>query len=144
MRGDRVVQIDRRSRKIRDEAGVAEKFGVGPALIPDWLALVGDAADGYPGISGIGPVGAARLLARHGPIESFPPDVLGDRRELALLFKDLATLRTDAPLFRRVEELSWRGPTPSFAAIAERFGDARLLARSLAAPRQAMKRKRKH
>jgi 5'-3' exonuclease len=136
VRGERVVQIDRRSRKIRDEAGVREKFGVGPALIPDWLALVGDAADGYPGIAGIGPVGAARLLLQHGPIESFPPAVLGERRDLALLFKDLATLRSDALLFREVDALRWRGPTPSFAAIAERFGDARLLERSRAAAKE--------
>jgi 5'-3' exonuclease len=133
VRGDRVVQVDRRSRNIRDESGVREKFGVGPDRIPDWLALVGDAADGYPGIAGIGPVTAARLIAAHGPIEDFPPAVLGDRRGRALLFKDLATLRTDAPLFRRAEEIRWRGPTESFAAIAERFGDPKLLARSLAA-----------
>jgi 5'-3' exonuclease len=133
VRGDRVVQVDRRSRNIRDEAGVREKFGVGPERIPDWLALVGDAADGYPGIAGIGPVTAARLIAAHGPIEDFPPSVLGDRRALALLFKDLATLRTDAPLFRHTEEIRWRGPNESFAAMAERFGNPKLLERSLAA-----------
>ena len=133
MRGDRVVQIDRRTKKIRGADGVREKFGVEPALIPDYLALVGDAADGYPGIPGIGPVGAARLLNRHGPIEEFPAGVLGASRELALLFKDLATLRTDASLFRDVEELRWRGPREAFAAFAERIGDARLLERSLAA-----------
>ena len=87
-----------------------EKFGVAPALIPDFLALVGDAADGYPGIAGIGAVGAARLLNRHGPIEDFPPAVLGDRRELALLFKQLATLRTDAPLFERVDDAALARP----------------------------------
>src|SRR6187397_834144 len=97
VREDRVVQMDRRSNKIRDAAGVREKFGVEPALIPDFLALVGDAADGYPGIAGIGAVGAARLLNSHGAIEAFPPDVLGDRLPQALLFKQLATLRTDAP-----------------------------------------------
>jgi 5'-3' exonuclease len=133
VRGDRVVQMDRRARTIRDAAGVRAKFGVEPALIPDYLALVGDAADGYPGISGIGPVTAAALLNRHGAIEAFPPAVLGDRRELALLFKNLATLRTDAPLFRDVDELFWRGPTPEFAAWAERFGGPRLLDRSLKA-----------
>ncbi len=133
VRGDRVVQVDRRSRNIRDESGVREKFGVGPERIPDWLALVGDAADGYPGIAGIGPVTAARLIAKHGPIEDFPPAVLGDRRDLALLFKDLATLRTDAPLFQDVEDLRWRGPKSEFAPMAERFGDARLLERSAAA-----------
>ena len=134
VRGDRVVQVDRRAQKIRDAEGVRAKFGVDPARIPDYLALVGDAADGYPGIPGIGPVTAATLLNRHGPIESFPPAVLGDRRELALLFKNLATLRTDAPLFRDVEELRWRGLTDAFPACAERLGDARLLERGLKAP----------
>jgi len=110
VRGDRVVQIDRRGKKIRDAAAVREKFGVEPVLIPDFLALVGDAADGYPGISGIGSVTAARLLNRYGAIEDFPPSLLGERRDAALVFKDLATLRTDAPLFRDVEELRWRGP----------------------------------
>lgn len=130
---DRVVQVDRKSGKIRDAAGVKEKFGVEPALIPDYLALVGDAADGYPGIPGIGPVGAARLLNRHGPIETFPPEVLGERRELALVFKRLATLTKDAPLFRDVDELEWRGPTPSFEPFVARMGEARLLERCRAA-----------
>ena len=98
-------------------------------MIPDFLALVGDAADGYPGIAGIGAVTAARLLNQHGSIEAFPPDVLGDARDLALLFKDLATLRTDAALFRDVDELEWRGPTDPFAACTEQLGDAHLLAR---------------
>jgi 5'-3' exonuclease len=129
VRDDRVVQIDRRGNKVRNAEGVREKFGVVPALIPDYLALVGDSADGYPGIPGIGAVSAARLLNKHGPIESFPPDVLGDRLEAALLFKKLATLRTDAPLFYDVDELKWRGPTDGFAAWVERLGDARLLAR---------------
>jgi len=133
VRGDRVVQVDRRAQKVRDAEGVREKFGVEPLLIPDFLALVGDAADGYPGIPGIGRVKAARLLNRHGMIEDFPPAVLGDARDLALLFKDLATLRTDAPLFRDVDELRWRGPTKAFAAFAERLGDARLLERCLKA-----------
>jgi 5'-3' exonuclease len=130
VRGERVVQIDRRTKKIRDAAGVREKFGVEPALIPDFLALVGDAADGYPGIAGIGAVGAARLVNRHGAIEKFPADVLGDQRELALLFKDLATLRSDAPLFRDVDELEWRGPTSAFASWTERIEAPRLLERS--------------
>jgi 5'-3' exonuclease len=134
VRGTRVVQVDRRGQQIRDAEGVREKFGVEPVLIPDFLALVGDAADGYPGIRGIGRVTAARLLNRHGAVEDFPPAVLGDRRGLALLFKDLATLRTDAPLFREVEELRWRGPTDAFAAWAERLGEARLLERSRKAP----------
>ena len=110
-----------------------EKFGVEPALIPDFLALVGDAADGYPGLEGIGRVSAARLLSRFGPIESFPREVLGERHKLALLFKTLATLRTDERLFADVEELRWRGPTEAFAGCVDRLGDERLLARSLKA-----------
>jgi 5'-3' exonuclease len=133
VRDERVVQVDRRSQKIRDAAGVREKFGVEPVLIPDFLALVGDAADGYPGIAKIGAVSAARLLNKHGIIEDFPAAVLGDSRELALLFKRLATLRTDARLFRDVDELRWRGPTDTFAACAERMGEPRLLRRCLAA-----------
>jgi len=133
VRDDRIVQVDRRSQKIRDAAGVREKFGVEPVLIPDFLALVGDAADGYPGIPGIGAVSAARLLNTHGIIEDFPAAVLGDKRELALLFKHLATLRTDARLFRNVDELRWRGPTNAFAACVEQLGDPRLLQRCLAA-----------
>jgi 5'-3' exonuclease len=133
VKGDRVVQVDRRGNAVRDEAGVIEKFGVTPAQIPDYLALVGDAADGYPGIPGIGPVGAARLLERHGSIEAFPPTVLKERLELALLFKRLATLRTDAPLFGDVDELRWPGPTPEFGAWAERTGEPKLLERALKA-----------
>jgi 5'-3' exonuclease len=128
--GDRVVQMDRKSGKMRDAAGVREKFGVDPALIPDYLALVGDSADGYPGIPGIGAVTAARLITKHGPLEAFPDQVLGDNRELALLFKTLATLRTDAPLFERVEELRWSGPTSAFAGLVDRVGDARLASRA--------------
>lgn len=127
--GDRVVQIDRRSKAIRNAEGVIAKFGVEPALIPDYLALVGDSADGYPGIPGLGPKTAARLINRLGPLEAFPPDVLGEHREAALLFKDLATLRTDAPLFADVDELCWRGTTPRFAEIAARIGNARLTTR---------------
>ena len=127
--GDRVVQVDRKSGKIRDARAVFEKFGVEPQRIPDYLALVGDAADGYPGLAGYGPKTAARLIARHGPLEDFPPEVLGQRRAEALLFKTLATLRTDAPLFDDVEALCWRGPTPSFGAVAGKIGDARLTAR---------------
>jgi 5'-3' exonuclease len=133
VRGDRVVQIDRRGKKIRNADGVREKFGVEPVLIPDFLALVGDAADGYPGISGIGSVTAARLLNRYGVIEDFPPSLLGDRRDAALVFKDLATLRTDAPLFRNVDELRWRGPASAFAAFTRRMEAPRLLERSLKA-----------
>src|SRR5262249_18369912 len=130
----RVVQVDRRSGAIRDEAGVREKFGVDPARIPDYLALVGDSSDGYPGLSGIGPVGAARLINRHGAIEDFPEEVIGERRGLALLFKKLATLRDDAALFADVEELRWRGPTPFFAEYSGRLADSRILDRSLRAP----------
>jgi 5'-3' exonuclease len=99
-------------------------------LIPDYLALVGDTADGYPGIDGIGKSGAARLVSRYGPLESFPPTVLGEHRELALLFKRLATLCTDAALFADVDELRWRGPRDTFVAMSERLGDARVLTRS--------------
>ena len=131
--GVRVVQVDRRSKTVRDADGVRAKFGVAPELIPDWLALVGDVADGYPGIDGIGSVGATRLLNRHGPIESFPPEVLGARMEQALLFKRLATLRSDAKLFHSAKALRWRGPTQPFAAWVERAGAPRLLERSVAA-----------
>ena len=131
VRDDRVVQVDRRGKAIRNADAVRLKFGVAPALIPDYLALVGDAADGYPGIPGIGAMTAARLLNAHGAIENFPPAVLGANRELALLFKDLATLRTDVPLFEDVDELRWRGPTPEFANYADRIGATRLLERSV-------------
>jgi 5'-3' exonuclease len=137
VRESRVVQIDRRAQRVLDASGVRERFGVDPVLIPDFLALVGDSADGFPGIAGIGRVTAARLLNRHGPIEQLPSDVLaGDRRELALLFKDLATLRTNADLFATVDQLRFRGPTPAFAAMAERLSDDRLVARSVAAAAQ--------
>jgi 5'-3' exonuclease len=135
VRDERVVQVDRRGNMIRDAAGVRQKFGVEPALIPDLLALTGDAADGYPGIPGIGAVTAARMVNRYGPIERFPAEALGERRELALLFKDLATLRSDAPLFRDVDELAWRGPGTAFASWAERMEGQRLLERTLKAQR---------
>ena len=130
VREDRIVQVDCKSKAIRDASGVRAKFGVGPELIPDYLALVGDAADGYPGIAGIGPKTAAGLLTRYGAIESFPPEVLGERRELALLFKDLATLRTDAPLFSDIEELQWRGPREDFQKLAKRCEAPRLIERA--------------
>jgi 5'-3' exonuclease len=130
--GQRVVQVDRKSGAIRDEAGVRAKFGVPPRLIPDYLALVGDAADGYPGIAGIGAKGAARLLTQHGPIEEFPDEVLGARRGQALLFKRLATLRTEAPLFPEVEALRWRGITPAFGGLAPKMDEGRLLAHAQA------------
>jgi 5'-3' exonuclease len=129
VRGMRVVQIGGRRKTIRDAAGIREKFGVDPPLIPDLLALVGDAADGYPGIPGIGARTAAQLLNRYGRIENFPSNVLGKQRDLALLFKNLATLRTDAPLFDTVETLRWRGATPAFAAWAKRMEAPRLLER---------------
>lgn len=120
---DRVVQVDRRGKAIRGAAAIREKYGVDRVLIPDWLALVGDAADGYPGISGIGAVGAARMLNRHGPIEAFPEQLLGADNERALLFKRLATLRVDAPLFKSVDALLWKGATKLFSAWA-RMADA--------------------
>jgi 5'-3' exonuclease len=131
VRDDRVVQIIRRGNTVRNAEGVRQKFGVGPALIPDFLALVGDAADGYPGLPGIGSTTAARLLNRHGPIEEFPAAVLGESRDRALLFKQLATLRTDAPLFDDVEALRWLGPTPAFAGYAGQLGADRVLERCL-------------
>jgi len=139
VREDRVVQVDRKSNTIRDADGVHKKFGVTPPRIPDYLALVGDSADGYPGIAGIGPKGAASLIERHGRIEDFPPHILGERRELALLFKTLATLREDAALFANVEQIRWQGPTQRFGAVAEKVGDPRLVSRAekaLAAAKQ--------
>jgi 5'-3' exonuclease len=147
--GDRVVQIDRRKNEMRDEQAIKAKFGVAPEFIADYLALVGDSADGYPGIAGLGAKTAATLINRYGHIEQFPSGVLASsvkstsqernkvkrsNRELsnlerALLFKNLATLRTDAPLFSDVEELRWNGPTASFAAVVERVGDAHLATR---------------
>lgn len=138
--GTRVVQLDRRTRRVRDEAGVVEKFGVAPASIPDYLALVGDAADGYPGLRGWGPKSSAAVLARFGRLESIPPDsrdwhvnaanaaalaaTFARERERALLFRTLATLRTDIPLFDDVETLRWTGPTPAFAELGARFDAA--------------------
>jgi 5'-3' exonuclease len=129
VRASRVVQVDRRANAVRDAAGVREKFGVEPAFIPDLLALVGDTADGYPGIRGIGKVGAARLINTHGPLEAFPAEILGEQRELALLFKDLATLRVETELFADVDELRWRGPTGAFPEAAELLDDQRLVGR---------------
>jgi 5'-3' exonuclease len=129
VRGDRVVQVDRKSKAIRDADGVRQKFGVIPELIADYLALVGDAADGFPGMDGIGPKGAAGLLSRYGKIEDFPAEVLGERRELALLFKKLATLRIDAPLFKDVETLEWLGPQENFAEWTAHLGE-KLIARA--------------
>ena len=133
VRGERVLQVDRRGKQVRGAKEVRAKFGVEPALIPDYLALVGDVADGYPGIAGIGAVGAARLLNEYGPIESFPARVLGKNLEAALLFKRLATLETGARLFVDVDELEWKGPTKRFASWTEQVDAPKLLERCLAA-----------
>jgi len=128
--GERVVQVDRRSGQIRDEEAIRAKFGVAPMFIPDYLALVGDAADGYPGVVGLGPRTAATLINRYGHIENFPVDTLREGNlEHALLFKHLATLRIDAPLFNDVEQLRWRGAKAAFAATAEKIDDSRLATR---------------
>ena len=140
VRGTRVVQMDRRARTIRDEAGVVAKFGVPPASIPDYLALVGDSSDGYPGLAGWGAKSAAAVLAKYGHIESIPADwtswgvnaskpatlaaTLMRDHDRALLFRDLATLRTDIDLFDAVDELRWKGPTPAFQARAKQLDAA--------------------
>jgi 5'-3' exonuclease len=130
---DRVVQVDGRRNIIRDAAGVEEKFGVPPDSIPDYLALVGDAADGYPGIRGFGKKRAAAILKRFGHIEAIDDRRITDHRELALLFKQLATLRRDAQLFDSVDALRWRGPTPSFAAFAQMIEAPELAERAIKA-----------
>jgi 5'-3' exonuclease len=155
VRADRVVQLDRRTRETRDDAGVRKKFGVPPAAIPDWLALVGDSADGFPGLRGWGPASAAVVLARYGHIEQIPASAaewdvpvrgaarlastLVAERERALLFRTLATLREDAPIGTSVDDLRWTGPRGAFAAWAERLGPPSLLERAakLAAGRGA-------
>jgi len=155
VRGDRVVQLDRRRREVRNEAGVVKKFGVPPASIPDWLALVGDAADGFPGLPGWGAASAAVVLARYGHLERIPEraaewDVpvrgaarlaatLVEQRERARLFRTLATLRVDAPIGVDVDSLRWTGPRPDFAAWATRLGAPALDERAarLAASRAA-------
>jgi 5'-3' exonuclease len=127
---DRVVQVDRRTNVIRNADGVRAKFGVSPEFIPDYLALVGDSADGYPGIAGIGPRGAAALISRYGTIEQFPADALRAQAELALLFKKLATLRIDAPVMANVDALRWVGPTEPFAECCAKLGAPQLLVRA--------------
>ncbi|WP_433971008.1 5'-3' exonuclease [Tunturiibacter lichenicola] len=138
--GTRVVQLDRRRRLERDEQGVIQKFGVKPSSIPDYLALVGDAADGYPGLPGWGAKSASAVLSRFGRLEAIPADardwhvnvsnptglseVLKRKRDLAFLFRDIATLRTDLPLFATVDELLWKGPTPVFTLFADRLDKA--------------------
>jgi 5'-3' exonuclease len=139
VQGSRVVQLDRRKRVTRDEAGVIQKFGIPPRSIPDYLSLVGDAADGYPGLAGWGPKSSAAVLARFGHLEAIPTDwrewpgnaanrtladTLSRERGLALLFRTLATLRTDIALFDDVDQLRWNGPTPAFDAIGARFDAA--------------------
>jgi 5'-3' exonuclease len=140
VRGTRVVQLNRRTRETRDESGVIAKFGVPPASIPDYLALVGDAADGYPGLPGWGAKSAAAVLARFGHLEAIPDDwhqwhanaanpsalaqTLARERERALLFRTLATLRTDIPLFDDPASLKWTGPKPAFPALAARLDRA--------------------
>jgi 5'-3' exonuclease len=140
VRGTRIVQLNRRTRITIDEAGVIQKFGVSPVSIPDYLALVGDAADGYPGLPGWGAKSTAAVLAKFGHLESIPADwnewhvnaanggalarTLAQQRDQALLFRTLATLRTDIELFADVDELRWNGPTESFAALGARFDSA--------------------
>jgi 5'-3' exonuclease len=127
---DRVVQVDRRSGTIRNAEGVRAKFGVDPKFIADYLALVGDTADGYPGVAGCGPKTAAQLINRYGSLEEFPPSALSEEnRRLALLCKELAILKTDAPLFEDVDELRWRGATPEFKAAGEKIGNKSLMAK---------------
>jgi 5'-3' exonuclease len=142
VQGDRVVQVDRKSQAIRNAQAVRAKFGVDPAFIPDFLALVGDTADGYPGLPGIGKATAARLVSQFGALEDFPESVLsGERRTLALLFKNLATLRADAPLFANVDEIEWRGPTQEFEQYAAtRLGDERVAQRAAKAAKQSRER----
>jgi 5'-3' exonuclease len=138
VRGDRVVQLDRRTRELRNESAVRQKFGVSPASIPDWLALVGDRADGYPGLPGWGPTTAATVLARYQHLEHIPrlatewdvsvraskrlATTLTEHRERARLFRELATLRADAPIGTDVDALRWTGPRADFAAWSARLG----------------------
>ena len=131
--GDRVVQVDGRRNIIRDAAAIEAKFGVPPELIPDYLALVGDAADGYPGIPGFGAKRAAAILKRFGGIEAIDDTRISDHRDLALLFKKLATLRRDAPLFASIDELQWRGPTTAFEEFAARIEAPQLAERAIKA-----------
>jgi 5'-3' exonuclease len=151
VRGTRVVQLDRRRRIERDEQGVIQKFGVKPSSIPDYLALVGDTADGYPGLPGWGAKSASAVLSCFGKLEAIPPnaldwkvnvsnlrslsEVFNSKRELAFLFRDLATLRTDLPLFASVDDLLWTGHTPAFPPMADRLDKAKFSVKRAPRPR---------
>ena len=150
--GSRIVQFDRRAGTLRDTAGVEAKFGVPPGSIPDYLALVGDTSDGYPGLAGWGTKSAAGVLARYGHLEAIPDDVgswevnvrnagklatiLSQHRERALLFRDIATLRTTAPVFGSIDDLRWSGPRPDFFDLCARLNAAGLFKRAQAVARQ--------
>ena len=151
VRGQRVVQLDRRKRELRDEPGVVARFGVGPASIPDYLALVGDSADGFPGIKGWGEKASGAVLGRYAHLERIPVSAsewdvpvrgaarlaaaLEENRALAVLFRTLATLRTDVPVFNSIAELRWRGPDPAFEHVAQQLGAAGLWDRARRIPR---------
>lgn len=155
VRNDRVVQLDRRARRVRDETGVCDRFGVPPASIPDYLALVGDSADGYPGLPGWGERSAATVLGLYSHLEAIPPDAsdwqvqlrgairlaatLQESFKLALLFRDLATLRTNKPEIASPDEIRWRGPGPAFAGMCKRLDAVQLFDRvtELAAARDS-------
>ena len=138
VKGQRVVQFDRRKRELRDENGVVARFGVGPASIPDYLALVGDSADGFPGVPGWGEKASGAILGRYAHLERIPTShaqwevpvrgaarlaaALDEHRDLAILFRTLATLRTDVPVFATVDDLRWRGPTAEFERVAGQLG----------------------
>ena len=145
VRGRRVVQVERRTGTVVDEEAVRSRYGIAPASIPDWLALVGDSSDGYPGLPGWGKKAASAVLARYPRLEDIPEygfrwevDVRGrdrlaatlaEQRDLAFLFRDLATLRADAPVLEDVEQLRWRGPTPELDEVAKRIRAWRLVER---------------
>jgi 5'-3' exonuclease len=158
VRGDRIVQLDRRTREVRDESAVRKRFGVLPGSIPDWLALVGDSADGYPGLPGWGKTSASAVLALYRHLEHIPEraaewgvsvrgairlaETLAGQQERARLFRELATLRLDAPVGTSVDALCWTGPRAEFAAWAERLGAPALheRAEALAAARRVIAR----
>ena len=150
--GSRIVQFDRRAGTLRDATGVEAKFGVPPGSIPDYLALVGDTSDGYPGLPGWGTKSAAGVLARYGHLEAIPDDagswevnvrnagklatILSQHRERAWLFRDIATLRTTAPVFESIDDLRWSGPRPDFFDLCARLNAAGLFKRAQAVARQ--------